>query len=316
MAVAAELLRGVSFVYFCVLFVAAPLAAAAVVARRLADARRGLARISWSLPEPPPRVEKARGSVEPGGAPRAPGVEPEALKVRAGYDAEAWRRTSEETRRRRIAHAEGRERVRSAIRPLAREGYYAFEDLLTDEAGAVDQLLVGPNGVYAVVVRSDRGAVWRRHSERRYYLDPSGGAIDAAIGATIYSAGRPFEEDLEQVVAALTADLRRKLFGGGEPGGGPVFHQLCFTEAQLAFGADPDCPHGGTPPDLTMVWHMADKALGGRYLVVAPEAPEPVARRDPGPLRYDPEEVEDLARAVAGIYDRRPWLAPESGEDA
>jgi hypothetical protein len=311
MAVAAELLRGVSFVYFCVLFVAAPLAAAAVVARRLADARRGLARISWSLPEPPPRVEKARGSVEPGGAPRAPGVEPEALKVRAGYDAEAWRRTSEETRRRRIAHAEGRERVRSAIRPLAREGYYAFEDLLTDEAGAVDQLLVGPNGVHAVVVRSDRGAVWQRHSERRYYLDPSGGAIDAATGATIYSS-RPFEEDLEQVVAALSADLRRKLFGGG----GPVFHQLCFTEAQLAFGADPDCPHGGTPPDLTTVWHMADKALGGRYLVVDREAPEPAAARDPEPLRYDPEELEDLARAVAGIYDHRPWLAPADGEDA
>jgi hypothetical protein len=153
--------------------------------------------------------------------------------------------------------------------------------------------------------------VWRRHSERRYYLDPSCGATDAATGATIYS-GRPFEEDLEQVVASLAADLRRKLFGGG----GPIFHQLCFTEAQLAFGADPDCPHGGTPPDLTTVWHMADKVLGGRYLVVDPEAPEPVAGRDPEPLRYDPEEVEDLARAVAGIYDRRPWLAPESGEDA
>jgi hypothetical protein len=41
MAVAAELSRGVSFIYLCVLFVAAPLAAAAVVARRLADARRG-----------------------------------------------------------------------------------------------------------------------------------------------------------------------------------------------------------------------------------------------------------------------------------
>ncbi len=313
MAVAAELLRAVSFVYLCALFVAAPLAAAAVAARRLADARRGLARISWSLPEPPPRVERPRRFVEPGGTRRTSGVEPEelgALKVRAGYDAEAWRRTSEETWRLRIAHAEGRERVRSAIRPLAREGYYAFEDLLTDEAGAVDQLLVGPNGVHAVVVRSDRGAVWRRHSERRYYLDPYGGAIDAATGATIY-AGRPFEEDLEQVVAALTADLRRKLFGGG----GPVFHQLCFTEAQLAFGADPDCPHGGTPPDLTTVWHMADKALGGRYLVVDPEAAEPAAGRDPEPLRYDPEEVEDLARVVAGIYDRRPWLAPESGED-
>ncbi len=309
MAVVAELLRGISFVYLCALFVATPLAA-----RRLADARRGLARISWSLPELPPRVERPRGSVEPGGARRASGVEPEelgALKVRAGYDAEAWRRTSEETRRRRIAHAERRERVRSAIGPLAREGYYAFEDLLTDEAGAVDQLLVGPNGVHAVVVRSDRGAVWRRHSERRYYLDPSGGTTEAATGATIYS-GRPFEEDLEQMVVALTADLRRKLFGGV----GPVFHQLCFTEAQLAFGADPDCPHGGTPPDLTTVWHMADKALGGRYVVVDREAPEPAAARDPEPLHYDPEEVEDLARAVAGIYDRRPWLAPQDGEDA
>jgi hypothetical protein len=49
---------------------------------------------------------------------------------------------------------------------------------------------------------------------------------------------------------------------------------------------------------------------------VDPEAAEPAAGRDPEPLRYDPEEVEDLARAVAGIYDRRPWLAPEDGEDA
>ena len=61
-------------------------------------------------------------------------------------------------REERIERARRKDLVRTALRSAAAHGYYIFDELLTEEAGMIDFLAVGPVGACVVVVRDEPGA--------------------------------------------------------------------------------------------------------------------------------------------------------------
>lgn len=128
-------------------------------------------------------------------------------------------------RERRIARAEEKERVRSAMRSAARHGYYVFDDLTTDEAGMIDYLAVGPPGVFLIPVREEEGRVSLGADGERLLLD-----------------GRPFEDDPYRQADELAADASRKLFEGRRD----VTCLTCFTKATVEV-RDREIPPGTTP---------------------------------------------------------------------
>ena len=193
----------------------------------------------------------------------------------------------EEAKRRRINGAVGREKVRAALAPLADEGYFAFELLFTEEAGTIDQLVVGPTSVTLVVVMSHEGLVWEDEGTGRL-LRGTSGRTDPATGRTRWW-GEPFEEDPYQVINAMREDAQRRVFGGP----GPVWGHLCFTEAELGERGD-----GADPTGAVSVWDLAERI---------PQGPAPVEDQE----YFDPDEVADLARRVRDAYGREPWLRPE-----
>ena len=62
-------------------------------------------------------------------------------------------------RERRIVRAERRDLVRAALRSAAAHGYYVFDELMTEEAGMIDCLTIGPVGACLVIVRDEAGDV-------------------------------------------------------------------------------------------------------------------------------------------------------------
>ena len=66
--------------------------------------------------------------------------------------------------------------MRLALRSAAAHGYYVFDELMTEEAGMIDFLAVGPVGALVVVVRDEPGTV------------------TADVDSTLYLNGRPFPE--------------------------------------------------------------------------------------------------------------------------
>ena len=193
----------------------------------------------------------------------------------------------EEAKRRRINEANAREKVRAALTPLADEGYFAFELLTTEEAGIIDQLVVGRTSVTLVVVMAQEGLVWEDEGTGRLLWGRQS-RTDPATGRTRWW-GEPFEEDPHQVINAMREDAQRRIFGGP----GPVWGHLCFTEAELGERED-----GADPAGAVSVWDLAERI---------PRGPAPVE----GQEYFDPDEVAELARKVRDAYGREPWLKPE-----
>jgi hypothetical protein len=193
----------------------------------------------------------------------------------------------EEAKRQRIKEANAREKVRAALTPLADEGYFAFELLTTEEAGTIDQLVVGPTSVTLVVVMAQEGLVWEDEGTGRLLWGRQS-RTDPATGRTRWW-GEPFEEDPHQVINAMREDVQQRIFGGPRP----VWGHLCFTEAELGERED-----GADPTGAVSVWDLA-----GRI----PQGPAPAE----GQEYFDPGEVADLARRVRDAYGREPWLKPE-----
>lgn len=193
----------------------------------------------------------------------------------------------EEAKRRRVAEANAREKVRAPLTPLADEGYFAFELLCTEEAGTIGQLVVGPTSVTLVVVMPEEGLVWEDEGTGRL-LWGRHGRTDPATGRTGWW-GQPFEEEPHQVINAMREDAQRRIFGGP----GPVWGHLCFTEAELGERED-----GADPTGAVSVWDLAERI---------PQGPAPVE----GQEYLDPGEVADLARRIRDAYGREPWLKPE-----
>ncbi|MGF1470175.1 MAG: nuclease-related domain-containing protein [Rubrobacteraceae bacterium] len=119
-------------------------------------------------------------------------------------------------REERIERARRKDLVRTALRSAATHGYYIFDELMTEEAGMIDFLAVGPVGACIVVVRDEPGQV------------------TADVDGTLYLDGRRFEDDPKHQAADLEADVNRKLEGTGAQ----CYDIICFTRAELFYLGD------------------------------------------------------------------------------
>lgn len=103
--------------------------------------------------------------------------------------------------------------MRSALRSAAVHGYYVFDELMTEEAGMIDFLAVGPLGACVVVVRDEEGNV------------------TADVDGTLYLDGHRFEDDPKRQAEDLAADVTATLEGTGAH----AYHIVCFTRAELYY---------------------------------------------------------------------------------
>ena len=159
--------------------------------------------------------------------------------------------------------------MRSALRATAVHGYYVFDELLTEDSGMIDFLLIGPVGACVVVVRDEEGRV------------------TAGVDRSLYLNGRRFADDPKVQAEDLASDVDAKLEGTGVS----AYHVICFTRAELFYmGEDLDVltgicptwdlalPFASAPPEHTAadVDELADRVRGayGRPPFVLPEGAE------------------------------------------
>jgi hypothetical protein len=135
-------------------------------------------------------------------------------------------------REERIARDERREQVRSALRSA--EGYWFFENLTTDEAGAMDFLGAGPDGLVVIVVRDEQGKV------------------TAAPPDDLYLDGRPFADDPRRQARELVEDVLEKLEAHGRTDG--LYSVICFPRGELFYVGDDK----GVLHSVCNVWGLSD----------------------------------------------------------
>lgn len=152
-----------------------------------------------------------------------------------------WGQHRSSARRERIARAERWDHVRLALRSASAHGYYVFDDLMTEEAGMIDFLAVGPVGTCVVVVRDEAGTV------------------TADVDATLYLNAQPFADDPKQQAAELAKDVNAKLEGTGTD----AFHIVCFTRAEIKYLGDDETVLWGVGPtwDLPLAFEEAERDL-------------------------------------------------------
>jgi hypothetical protein len=221
-----------------------------------------------------PYLEKARPKREPQqeAAPEDQ-PEPEQTQVPA-YGSGLWYEYRDYSRARRIAGAEGRALLRSAIAPLP--DLYAFEDVLTKKAGAIDQLVVSPRGVFAFVAIADEGLVFDSATDGRIYIAPDY-RPELSDDHTLWD-GVPFPEEPHEMTEDLATEvaLTTKL---------DVTAYAVFTNATL-----------NVSPTA-----RALSVLNVPTLVSAPDD------QDDHEL---PSWVEAAALRIEHAFGRKPWLTP------
>lgn len=127
-----------------------------------------------------------------------------------------------DARERRIARDEDEERVRAALRGGAHHGCYIFDQLLTDEAGLLDYLVVGPYGISAVVVRNEHGDV---------QADPETHELQIIR--------EPFKDDPRKQAREQHKDVAARL-----PDFVPAYFVVCFTRAEIKIGGNREALRG------------------------------------------------------------------------
>ena len=157
--------------------------------------------------------------------------------------------------------------MRLALRSASAHGYYVFDDLMTEEAGLIDFLAVGPVGAVVVVVRDEAGDV------------------TADVDGTLYLNGQPFADDPKRQAADLAEDVNARF----EDTGAYAYRVVCFTRAELYYlGENVDkvlkgvcptwdlplsfagAPIDHTPADVTEIADRVREAYG-RPPFVTPE---------------------------------------------
>lgn len=126
-------------------------------------------------------------------------------------------------RDRRLARDDERERVRAALKSTSNYGYYVFDELVTQDAGTLSYLAVGPPGATAVTVRDDEGIV-----------------VPDPYSYVLYLDGYPFEDDPRQQRTEQADDVIARLTRGDVP----VGSMTCFTRAELRDCFNPDANRG------------------------------------------------------------------------
>ena len=159
------------------------------------------------------------------------------MMIPAGHDSEGRRLSAREER---IQCAQRKDLVRVALRSAAAHGYYVFDELMTEEAGMIDFLAVGPAGAVAVIIRDEAGSV------------------TADVDGTLYLDGRRFDDDPLLHAGDLARDTNAKLAGTGAY----CYDIICFTRAELLYlGDDPDAVLKGICPiwDLPLSFAEAEE---------------------------------------------------------
>ena len=133
-------------------------------------------------------------------------------------------------REKRIALAREKQMVRSALLSTARHGYYVFDELITEEAGIIDFLVVGPLSTCAILVRSDRGYLSLDRSRDVLQLD-----------------GKDLDEDPRQQGSTLVDDVDERVFDNAYN----TRLLICYLYAQLEMDENNLIPHGTTP-----IWEL------------------------------------------------------------
>lgn len=156
------------------------------------------------------------------------------MMIPAGRDSEGRRLSAREQR---IERARRKDLVRTALRSAATHGYYVFDELMTEEAGMIDFLAVGPMGAVVVVVRDELGTV------------------TADADGTLYLEGRRFKDDPLRHAGDLAKDVNGVLEGTGAY----CYDIICFTRAELYYvGDDPDTVLKGICPTWDLPLSFAD----------------------------------------------------------
>ncbi len=159
--------------------------------------------------------------------------------------------------------------MRSALRGAAAHGYYVFENLMTEQAGIIDFLAVGPVGACVIVVRDDEGTV------------------TAAEDGVLYLNGERFDDDPNDQVGELQADVQARI----QALGAEAYGIVCFTRPNELYylGDDLDVLRG-----ISTIWNLA------QAFEEAEEA-------------HTAADVAEIADAVRRAYDRPPFVTPEGG---
>lgn len=126
-----------------------------------------------------------------------------------------WAKLRVSKREERIERGRRWDLVRTALRSAAAHGYYVFDELLTEDAGMIDFLAVGPVGA-CVVVRDEPGDV------------------TADEDGTLYLEGGRFEDDPKRQARDLEEDVNTRLEGTGAR----CYDIVCFTRAELYYLGD------------------------------------------------------------------------------
>ena len=135
------------------------------------------------------------------------------------------------SRERRIARDNRIERVRSALQAASEQhGYHVFDELMTEEAGKLDFLAVGPLGIVAIVIRDE------------------GGLVSAAEDGELLLDRRPFEESPRVQVTELGSDVVARVDGTG----GTVATLICFSRAEVEYPDDLELMRG-----ICTVWTVS-----------------------------------------------------------
>ena len=150
---------------------------------------------------------------------------------------EAWLTAAESqepprtARERRISRDNRAERVRTALRAVSEQhGYHVFDELMTEEAGKLDFLAIGPPGAVAIVLRDESGLV------------------SAAEDGELLLDGRPFEESPREQVDTLSDDVIARVTKVGST----VATLVCFSRAEVEYPDDLDLMRG-----VCKVWTLA-----------------------------------------------------------
>lgn len=140
-------------------------------------------------------------------------------------------------REHRIARDNRKDRIRSTLRAVSEQhGYYIFENLMTEEAGAIDFLAAGPTGIVVVIVRDEDGVV-RVTQDGILLLD-----------------SRPFEDDPRQHVDELADDVITRV----QKANGTALTQICFARAAVEYPQDLG-PMRGICTTWTLAWPFSDQ---------------------------------------------------------
>lgn len=138
-------------------------------------------------------------------------------------------------RERRVERAARTERVRSALRAVASNGCYVFDGLVTESAGLLDYLAVGPVSICAVIVRGDEGLVT---------ADDCG---------ELYLDGKPFEDDPRRQAEELADDVIAALHETDKP----INYVICFSEGRIDDRGDPRSM-SGVATLWTLAWTLTE----------------------------------------------------------